>query len=76
MKMGLTDQTKEKKQQPLMKMKHHQVLNGMEIIIVVHMMLYLQFCLAYGQKTQRNGRKYSKTPISIFLHCMMDSKNI
>jgi hypothetical protein len=49
--MRLTDQTKNIKQQPLLKMKHHQALKGMEIIIVVHMMLYLQFCSVYGLKT-------------------------
>jgi hypothetical protein len=64
--------------QGLMKMIHHLTLNGMEIIIVVHMMLYLLFCSKYGQQTQkkRKKKKYSNTPICIFLHCMMDFKNI
>ena len=73
MKMSQMDQTKK---QTLMKMTHHQELNGMEITIVVHMMLYLLFCLTYGQQNRKNGKEYSKSPINIFLHCMMDSKNI
>ena len=52
------------------------VLNGMEKIIVVHMMLYLLFCSTYGQQNPKNGKRYSKSPITIFLHYMMDSKNI
>jgi hypothetical protein len=30
----------------------------------------------WATKPKRNGKKYSKSPINIFLHCMMDSKNI
>ena len=33
-------------------------------------------CSTYGQQNQKNGKEYSKSPINIFLHCMMDSKNI
>jgi hypothetical protein len=40
-----------------MKMIHHQALNGMEITIVVHMMLYLLFCSTYGQKTKKKWKK-------------------
>src|ERR1700684_3478529 len=40
-----------------MKMIHHQALNGMEINIVVHMMLYLLFCSTYGQQNRKNGKK-------------------
>jgi hypothetical protein len=57
-------------------MMHHLALNGMEKITVVHMMLCLQFYSVYGRQSQRSGKKYSRSPISIFLHCMMDSKNI
>ena len=39
-----------------MKMIHHQVLNGMEITIVVHMMLYLLFCSTYKQQNPKNGK--------------------
>ena len=40
-----------------MQMIHHLTLNGMEIIIVVHMMLYLQFYSTFGQQTPKNGKK-------------------
>src|SRR6267154_1894318 len=40
-----------------MKMIHHQELNGMEITIVVHMMLYLLFYSTYGQQNRKNGKK-------------------
>src|ERR1700722_6019740 len=40
-----------------MKMIHHLALNGMEITIVVHMMLYLLFCSTYGQQNPKNGKK-------------------
>jgi len=49
-----------------MNMIHHQALNGMEITIVVHMMLYLLFCSTYGQQNPKNGKRYSKSPINIF----------
>src|ERR1700733_13408405 len=42
-----------------MKMIHHLALNGMETIIVVHMMLYLQFRSTYGLQTLKNGKRYS-----------------
>ena len=72
--MGQTDQTKKK----MTNSDDHTplVLNGMEKIIVVHMMLYLLFCSTYGQQNPKNGKRYSKSPITIFLHYMMDSKNI
>ena len=50
------------------------VLNGMKIIIVVHMMPYLQFCLTYGLQNQK--KKWKKIPINIFPCCVMDSNNI
>ena len=51
--MNLIDQTKNKNWQFLKKMIHHQAPNGMKIIIVVHMMLYLQFCSTYGLQSQK-----------------------
>ena len=30
----------------------------------------------WAAKPKKNGKEYSKSPISIFLHCMVDSKNI
>jgi hypothetical protein len=50
-------QTKNKNSQDLMKMIHHLALNGMKIIIIVPMMLYLQFCSTYGQQTQKKWEK-------------------
>ena len=76
MKINLLDQGKNRKSQHLMKMGHHLAANGMEIIIAVHMMPYLQFCLTYGCQTLRSGKKYSMIPISICLHYMMASKSI
>jgi len=33
-------------------------------------------CSTYGQQNRKNGKKYFKSPINIFIHSMMDSKNI
>ena len=35
----------------------HQALNGMKIIIVAHMMLYLLFYLTYGLQSQKKWKK-------------------
>ena len=76
MKMKMIDQRRRKNLQHLMKMMHHLVLNGMEKITVVHMILCLQFYPVYGYQSPRSGKKYSRIPTNIFLHCMMDFKNI
>ena len=76
MKMIPIDQIKNKDSQHLVRMMHHLALNGMENITVVHMMLCLQFYSVYGYQSPRSGEKYSRIPTNIFLHCMMDFKNI
>src|ERR1700688_889519 len=73
MKINLMGQGKNRNSQHLMKMMHHLAVNGMEIITVVHMMPYLQFCSIYGCQTLRSGKRYSKIPIRIYLHYIMDS---
>ena len=34
-----------------------QTLNGMKIIIVVHIVLHLQFCSTYGLQSQKKWKK-------------------
>ena len=51
---------KNKDSQDLMKMIHHLAANGMEIIMVVHMMPHSQFCSIYGCQSPRSGKKIFK----------------
>ena len=54
-------------------MIHHLALNGMEMIIIVHMMLYLLFCSTYGQQTQKNGKKEFQHS-NLYLSTLRDGK--
>ena len=55
-----TSKGKNRNSQHWMKMMHRLAANWMEIITVVHMMPYLQFCSIYGCQTLRSGKKRFK----------------